>query len=146
MKKKRKNQDKTSKDEEKGKEKAEADENKEDDDERANKEKDDKVSSYAYVPFAAVITEFQVRSAQSQVKRHHQLLMTYHASTHFKSTPKIYWQRGQAFPMFWSNTNQDILSEETRPKAKCGDGQKKPRAPEKPHVLSVGSHCKSQVM
>ena len=84
-KKKSKSKDKIAKDEDKGKEKAKDEEGKDDDDEKAKKEKDDKVV-YAYVQSVIPVAEFSPRLRLSQIKRHHQLLMTYHGSTHFRST------------------------------------------------------------
>ena len=84
-KKKSKSKDKKAKDEDTSKEKAKDEEGKVDDDEKAKKEKDDKVV-YSYIQSVISIAEFSPRSKLSQTKRHHQLLMTYHGYTHFKST------------------------------------------------------------
>ena len=84
-KKKSKSKDKNTKDEDKGKEKAKDEEGKDDDEEKAKKEKDEKVV-YPYVQSVISVAEFSPRSRLSQIKRHCQLLMTYHGSTHFKST------------------------------------------------------------
>ena len=85
MKKKSKSKDKKAKDEDKGKEKAKDDDGKDDDDEKAKKEKDDKVV-YSYVHSVIYAAEFSPRSMLSQIKKHQQLLMTYHGSTRFRST------------------------------------------------------------
>ncbi len=84
-KKKSKSKDKKAKDEDKGKEKVKDEEGKDDDDEKAKKEKDDKVV-FPYVQSVIPVAEFSLRLRLSQIKRHHQLLMTYHESTHFRST------------------------------------------------------------
>ena len=84
-KKKSKSKDKNAKDEGKDKEKAKDEEGKDDDDEKAKKEKDDKVV-YSYVQSVISIAEFSPRLRPSQIKRHHQLLMTYHEFTHSRST------------------------------------------------------------
>ena len=84
-KKKSKSKDKNTKDEDKGKEKAKDEEGKDDDEEKAKKEKDEKVV-YPYVQSVISVAEFSPRSRLSQIKRHYQLLMTYHGSTHFRST------------------------------------------------------------
>ena len=85
MKKKSNSKDKKAKEEDKGKEKAKDEEGKDDDEEKAKKEKDDKVV-YTYIHSVIYVAEFDPRSMNSQIKRHHQLLMTYHGSTHFRST------------------------------------------------------------
>ena len=85
MKKKSKSKDKKAKDEDKGKEKGKDEEGKDDDDEKAKKEKDDKVV-YPYKHSGTYVAEFSPRSMLSQIKRHHQPLMTYHGFTHFRST------------------------------------------------------------
>ena len=87
MKKKKKSKvrDEKAKDEDKSKEKAKDEEGKDDDDEKAKKEKDDKVV-YPYIESVISTAKFSSRSKLSQMKKHHQLLMTYHGSTHFRST------------------------------------------------------------
>lgn len=83
--KKSKSKNENAKDENKGKEKAKDEEGKDDDDEKAKKEKDDKVV-YACVRSVTSVTESSPRLKLSQIKRHHQLLMTHHGSMHFRST------------------------------------------------------------